>query len=60
MWNALSPDIKLSMNVNAFKKMLKASLLENYKLLYSEQYLILKCMLFIMIYFNVLKHYNSN
>ena len=31
MWNALSPDIKLSRNVNAFLKMLKASLLENYK-----------------------------
>ena len=31
MWNALSPDIKLSRNVNAFKKMLKALLLENYK-----------------------------
>ena len=31
MWNALSPDIKLSRNVNALKKMLKASLLENYK-----------------------------
>ena len=31
MWNALSPNIKLSRNVNAFKKMLKASLLENYK-----------------------------
>ena len=29
--NALSPDIKLSGNVIAFKKMLKASLLENYK-----------------------------
>ena len=31
MWNALSPNIKLSRNVNAFKKMLKALLLENYK-----------------------------
>ena len=31
MWNALSADIKLSRNVNVFKKMLKASLLENYK-----------------------------
>ena len=31
MWNALSSDIKLSRNVNAFKKMLKALLLENYK-----------------------------
>ena len=31
MWNALSPDIKLSRNVSAFKKMLKASLLDNYK-----------------------------
>ena len=31
MWNALSPDIKLTSNSNAFKKMLKASLLENYK-----------------------------
>ena len=31
MWNALSVDIKLSRNVNVFKKMLKASLLENYK-----------------------------
>ena len=31
MWNSLSPDIKLSRNVNAFKKMLKSSLLENYK-----------------------------
>ena len=30
MWNALSSDIKLSRNVNAFKKMLKALLLENY------------------------------
>ena len=26
MWNALSADLKLSRNVNAFKKMLKASL----------------------------------
>ena len=31
MWNALSPNLKLSRNVNAFKKMLKASLIENYK-----------------------------
>ena len=31
MRNALSADIKLSRNVNVFKKMLKASLLENYK-----------------------------
>ena len=31
MWNALSPEIKLSRNVNVLKKMLKASLLENYK-----------------------------
>ena len=31
MWNAHSPDIKLSRNVNELKKMLKASLLENYK-----------------------------
>ena len=31
MWNALSPDIKLSRNANAFKKMLKSSLLEDYK-----------------------------
>ena len=31
MWNALSPDNKLSRNVSAFKKMLKASLLKNYK-----------------------------
>ena len=38
MWIALSPDIKVSRNVSAFKrnvnafnKMLKASLLENYK-----------------------------
>ena len=31
MWNALNADIKLSRNVNVFKKMLKASLLENYK-----------------------------
>ena len=31
IWNALSADIKLSRNVNVFKKMLKASLLENYK-----------------------------
>ena len=30
-WNSLSPDIKVSRNVNAFKKMLKASLLKNYK-----------------------------
>ena len=29
MWNALSPDIKLSRNANAFKKMLKSSLLES-------------------------------
>ena len=29
--NQLNPDIKLSMNVNAFKKMLKSSLLVNYK-----------------------------
>ena len=33
MWNALSPDIKLSSNANAFKKMLKSSLLEDYKFL---------------------------
>ena len=33
MWNALSPDIKLSRNANAFKKMLKSSLLEDYKFL---------------------------
>ena len=32
MWNALSTDIKLGRHVNAFKKMLKASLLENLKL----------------------------
>ena len=31
MWNALSPDIKLSRNANAFKKMLKSLLLEDYK-----------------------------
>ena len=31
MWNALGADSKLSRNVNVFKKMLKASLLENYK-----------------------------
>ena len=31
MWDSLSPDIKISRNVNAFKKMLKSSLLENYK-----------------------------
>ena len=31
MWNALSPDIKLSRNANASKKMLKSSLLEDYK-----------------------------
>ena len=31
MWNALSPDIKLSRNANSFKKMLKSSLLQNYK-----------------------------
>ena len=31
MWNSLSPDVKLTRNVNAFKKMLKCSLLENYK-----------------------------
>ena len=31
MWKALSPDIKLSRNANAFKKMLKSSLLEDYK-----------------------------
>ena len=31
MWNALSTDIKLSRNANAFKKMLKSSLLEDYK-----------------------------
>ena len=31
LWNALSSDINLSRNVNAFKKMLKALLLENYK-----------------------------
>ena len=31
MWNALSPDIKLSRNANALKKMLKSSLLEDYK-----------------------------
>ena len=38
MWNALSPDIKLTRNINAFKKMLKASLLENYKFWNSEQF----------------------
>ena len=38
MWNALCPDIKLTRNINAFKKMLKASLLENYKFLNSEQF----------------------
>ena len=31
MSNALSPDIKLRKNANAFKKMLKSPLLENYK-----------------------------
>ena len=31
MWNVLSPDIKLSRNVNAFKNFFKISLLENYK-----------------------------
>ena len=31
MLNALTPDIKLSGNVNAFKNMSKASLLEKYK-----------------------------
>ena len=31
MGNAVSPDIKLSRNVNVFKKILKASLLDNYK-----------------------------
>ena len=30
MWNALSADIKLNRNVNVFKKMLKASLLEKF------------------------------
>ncbi len=30
MWNALSADIKLSRNVNVFKKMLKASLLKKF------------------------------
>ena len=45
MWNALRTNIKLSRNVNAFKNMLKASLLENYKFLNSEQYLVLKFML---------------
>ena len=38
MWNTLSPDVKLTRNINAFKKMLKASLLEKYKFLNSEQY----------------------
>ena len=38
MWNSLSPDIKLSRNVNAFKKMSKSSLLENYKFGKSEQF----------------------
>ena len=38
MWNSLSPDIKLSRNVNAFKKMLKSSLVENYKFGKSEQF----------------------
>ena len=33
MCNALSPDIKLSRNVNAFKKMLKASFLETLQVL---------------------------
>ena len=47
MWTALRPDIKISGNVNAFKKILKVSLLENYKffLFISEQYLILTYML---------------
>ena len=38
MWNSLSPYIKLTRNINAFKKMSKASLLENYKFLNSEQF----------------------
>ena len=55
----LNPDIKLSGNVNAFKKMLKTSLLENYKFRNSGQYLILKFMLNLfflksMIYFMLL------
>ena len=29
MWTALRPDIKMSGNVNAFKKILQVSLLEN-------------------------------
>ena len=46
MWNALSPDIKLTRKSNAFKKMLKASLLENYRFFETQSsILILKCML---------------
>ena len=40
-----SPDIKLSGNVNAFKKTLKASFFENYKFRNSGQFIILKFML---------------
>ena len=60
MWNSLSPDIKLSRNVNAFKKMLKSSLLENYKFWKSEQFLILQFIEFVlhMIYVISLKRYN--
>ena len=60
MWNYLSPDIKLSRKVNAFKKMLKSSLLENYKFWKSEQFLILQFIEFVlrMIYFISLKRYN--
>ena len=49
MWNALSADIKLSTNVNVFKKILEASLLDKYKFWKSEQYLILKFMLNVFI-----------
>ena len=63
MWNSLSPDIKLSRNVNAFKKILKilkSSLLENYKFGKSEQFLILQFIEFVLhvIYFISLKRYN--
>ena len=34
----LDPRLPLNRNVNAFKKMLKSSLLENYKFLKSEQF----------------------
>ena len=58
MWNALSPDIKLSRNANAFKQMLKSSLLEDYK--FDSLLKFMLNLFFIIIYFISLKRYNLN